>query len=244
MLISKTGKAQVCDYGLNPIISNPALTIAKIPGVAGPSRWLAPEIIDPLSKASPKSMRASKSADVFAFAMLAVEVFTGKVPFGNMKNESVVIQIASGKRPAKPRAAEQLGLTMEMWKFVEKCWAGNPKKRPAIDELVRTWEGFVKGHVVSSSGSSGGRPIVPRDNSRVSVSRAPGRQSRFTKSDASIVFAKEPGEPPLLRNPHLWANMLRRNDNIVQEVFLWLILTCRSLGFALARIVFFFAHYH
>jgi hypothetical protein len=88
--------------------------------------------------------------------MLAVEVFTGKVPFGNMKNESVVIQIANGKRPAKPQAAEQLGLTVEMWKFIEKCWTANPNKRPTIDDVVRALEGFVNGYVVSCSCSSAG----------------------------------------------------------------------------------------
>ena len=146
MVISKAGTAKVCDYGLNPIISNPTFTIAATPGVAGSSRWLAPEIIDP-PKPSPKPMTASKSADVFAFAMLAVEVFSGKVPFGSMKNESVVIQIATGKRPAKPLAAEQLGLSVEMWKFIGKCWSANASKRPTIDEVVRTWEGFVNGYV-------------------------------------------------------------------------------------------------
>jgi len=75
---------------------------------------------------------------VFAFAMLAVEVLTGRVPFGNVGNIPVVIQIVGGKRPAKPQTAEQLGLTAEMWEFVEKCWTGNPNERSTIDEVVRT----------------------------------------------------------------------------------------------------------
>ena len=148
MLISKVGKAQVCDYGLSPMF-----TIAATPGATRPSRWLAPEIVGPPSKARSKPLTASKPADVFAFAMLAVEVFTGKVPFGNMKNKSVVIQIANGKRPDKPQAADQLGLTAEMWKFIGQCWNANPNKRPIIDEVVRTWEGFVNGYVVSRLGS-------------------------------------------------------------------------------------------
>ena len=82
--------------------------------------------------------------------MLAVEVFTGKVPFSNLKNESVVVQIVGGKRPEKPQAAEQLGLTAEMWKFIEKCWNANPDKRPSINGVVRTWEGFANGYVIIS----------------------------------------------------------------------------------------------
>ena len=121
--------------------------IASTLGVADSYRWLAPEIIDPPSRAKP--VTASKPADVFAFAMLAVEVFTGKVPFSNMKNVSVVIGIVGGKRPAKPQAAEQLGLTAEMWRCVEKCWSPSPNKRPTIDEVVGAWETFVNRYVAS-----------------------------------------------------------------------------------------------
>lgn len=102
-------------------------------------------------------MVASKATDIFAFAMLVVEVFTGKLPFGNMKNGTVLIQIAARKRPIKPQAAEQLGLTVEIWKFVEKCWTSNPSKQPTVDEVVGTWEGFVIGSVEPPSGSFTGR---------------------------------------------------------------------------------------
>ena len=193
MLISKTGKVQICDYGLCPITLNPTLTIATIPGVAGSSRWLAPEIIDPASKASFKPPTGSKPADVFAFAMLAVEVFTGKIPFENMKNEAVIIQIANGKRPVKPQAAEQLGLTAEMWMFIEKCWRANPKKRSTIDEVVGTWGGFVEGYVVPCPCSPARRRIMSENNSPSSVSRTSEHRSRFAES--STVFTEERGKP-------------------------------------------------
>jgi len=170
VLISKSGDAQVCDYGLSPIISNPTFTIAATPGVAGSSRWLAPEIIDPPGGAGSKPLTASKSADVFAFAMLAVEVFAGKVPFGDVKNESVVLQIVAGKRPDKPLAAEQLGLSAEMWKFTEKCWSQNPNKRPSIDQVVNAWEGFVSG-----------------DNNPKAV----GRRSQFAATSTTIHNEKD-----------------------------------------------------
>jgi len=111
-------------------MSNPVFTIAATPGVAGSSRWLAPEIIDPPSRSS-SNCHSIKGCGCLAFSMLAVEVFTGKVPFGSMKNESVVIAISSGKRPPKPQAAEQLGFTAEMWKFIE----GAGTRTPASDLL-------------------------------------------------------------------------------------------------------------
>lgn len=148
VLISKSGKAQICDYGLSPIISNPIFTIARISGVPGSFRWLAPEIIDPPNN---KPRTASKPADIFAFAMLAMEVFTGEVPFGNMTNMSVVLHIVTGKRPARPQDAGQFGLTTEMWKFIEKCWSANPNKRPTTYEVVTKWEGIINWYVLSCS---------------------------------------------------------------------------------------------
>ncbi|KAF9642266.1 kinase-like protein [Thelephora ganbajun] len=137
VLISESGKVQICDYGLSPITSN---SIAENLGVARSPRWLAPEIIGLPSEAS------SKSADVFAFAMLAVEVFTGRTPFEDTNDDLVIAnQILDGKRPAKPQAGKQPGITAKMWKFIKKCWNASPNKRPTIDEVVRTWEGFVNG---------------------------------------------------------------------------------------------------
>ena len=147
MLISDTGKAQICDYGLSPIIQDPVMAIAASSQAAEYCRWLAPEV-------DPHKDERSKLADIFAFAMLAVEVFTGKEPFGDMKKKSVVLHIADGGRPEKPSAADQFDLTTEMWEFIQKCWAQKQNKRPTIDEVVSTWEGFVNRYVVSCSDSS------------------------------------------------------------------------------------------
>jgi hypothetical protein len=137
-------------------------------------------------------MTASKPADIFAFAMLAVEVFTGKAPFRNMKNKPAVIQIASGKRPDEPQAAKRLGLSAEMWKFIEKCWSANPSERPAIDEVVRIWEGFVNEYVIVSFGP-GSRCITSRNNSRISVSKALRRRSKF--AEPSNTYSEKYGKP-------------------------------------------------
>ncbi|KAF9646101.1 kinase-like protein, partial [Thelephora ganbajun] len=188
VLISESGKAQICDYGLSPIISSP---IADL-GVTASSRWLASEIIDPPSEANSKPLAGSKSADVFAFAMLAVEVFSGRTPFEDVNNALAGIRILEGKRPAKSQAGEQLGLTAEMWKLIEKCWNASPNKRPTIDEVVGTWEGFVNGYVLSF-GSSASQHITPRNNNRSSTSKGPGRRSQFVES--STTHGGEHGKP-------------------------------------------------
>ncbi|KAF9642025.1 kinase-like protein [Thelephora ganbajun] len=189
VLISESGKAQICDYGLSPIISNPIADLV----VTASSQWLAPEIIDPPSEADFKPLIASKSADVFAFAMLAVEVFSGRTPFEDTNDALAGIRILEGKRPAKPQAAEQLGFTVEMWEFIEKCWNASPNKRPTIDEVVRTWEGFVNRYVVLSFGPSASRHVTPRNNNPSSTSKASGRPSQFV--EPSTTHEEKHGKP-------------------------------------------------
>lgn len=172
VLISKTGKAQICDYGLNTIILDPTVGIEAAPGFPGASQWYAPEVITSLKVPRSKTPTASKPADIFAFAMLTVEVFTGMVPWGNMKNKSVEVQILDGKRP-EPPAAEQLGLTEEVWRFTKQCWSENPNERPTIDEVVRAWDGFVSEYVASRSTSSASRRTTPRENGKPSLSCDP-----------------------------------------------------------------------
>lgn len=131
------------EYGLAPINLAPDFTVAATPEVVGTSRWLAPEIINPTSKDNDVPAMESKAADVFSFAMLAVEVFTGKVPFENQKDEAVMSLILGGDRPGMPENAQAVGLTDEMWKHLERCWQQKPRKRPTMEDVVKGWSKFI-----------------------------------------------------------------------------------------------------
>src|ERR1700753_1544852 len=97
-----------------PIQSNHAFMVAASPGVVGISRWLAPELIDPPRKRGHQTPVATQRADIFAFAMLNIEVFTGELPFGDIKHETAILKIVRGQRPEKPHGAESRGLSPEM----------------------------------------------------------------------------------------------------------------------------------
>ena len=121
-------------------------------------RWLAPEITIHDGIPHPPIIE-SKEADVFALGMVAVEVFTGEVPFGEILSITAALSILEGLRPSKPQNAGEVGLTDEMWKAIQKCWRKNPDKRPKVAEVVEQWQNFVGGddghqqtHVTSESG--------------------------------------------------------------------------------------------
>ena len=125
-----------------PIQSNHAFMVAATPGVVGISRWLAPELIDPPRKKWRQQPMATEQADIFAFAMLAIEVYTGELPFCDVRHETAVLMILRGQRQDKPADADSRGLTPEIWKFIQKCWHQKPAKRPDINAVVGAWRGF------------------------------------------------------------------------------------------------------
>ena len=121
------------------INSSSSLTITS--PTVGNSRWLAPEISDPQSPGAPGTPVDSMPADVFGFAMVAIEIFTGKVPFAEYSVPGAVRQILEGKRPALPQNAEDVGLTAQRWALLQRCWESDPAARPTMGEVVRMWGG-------------------------------------------------------------------------------------------------------
>lgn len=144
VIVNHGGHAQLTEYGLTPISFDPAFGVAAVPGSIWATRWLAPELITPSPEGVTMPAMEMKTADIFAFAMLAVEVFTGGVPFDDKRwNESVVLLISRGGRPRMPKNAHAVGLTAEMWELLQSCWHQDPKKRPMIEGVVRRWQEFI-----------------------------------------------------------------------------------------------------
>jgi len=50
-----------------------------------------------------------------------------------------------------PENSRAIGLTVEIWNLLQRCWQQNPKKRPTMEEVVRKWEKFVGDDDVSNA---------------------------------------------------------------------------------------------
>lgn len=97
-------------------------------------RWWAPEFTDPDYKGDCES----KEGDVFAFAMVGVEVFTGRVPFEGLEHSVAAVRFFSGHRPdISEENTPGVGLTQGMVKLLQECWDGKPNQRPPIESVVR-----------------------------------------------------------------------------------------------------------
>ena len=65
------------------------------------------------------------------------------VPFSGMMDWLAIMKILEGGRPQKPRDAENLGFTNELWSMVERCWRENRGERPNVGEILRCLESAV-----------------------------------------------------------------------------------------------------
>jgi len=75
----------------------------------------------------------TKASDVYSFAMVVVETFTGRAPFYDSTPITVVVDVLSGCRPERPADPN---LTDCLWNLIKQCWNRDPQRRPRITEVV------------------------------------------------------------------------------------------------------------
>lgn len=155
VLVDDDGNARISDYGLAFIIEPSEFTSIK---TAGACRWTAPEIMNPPEDDAANESPAlfTKESDVYAFAMVVIEVgnipinyqsvllitvvmkiFSEQIPFSNKKNDSsVIFSVLDGVRPAQPPFLQD---KKELGELVKECWVKDPGLRPtsrAVNEIL------------------------------------------------------------------------------------------------------------
>jgi serine/threonine protein kinase len=141
VLVDSTSCARICDYGLAFIIEPSEFTSVK---TAGACRWTAPEIMNPAESPQDASVNDSESpplftekSDIYAFGMTILEIFTGKIPFSQKKNDSsVIFHVLDGGRPELPIFLKEQEI---LRKLIQNCWDKDPDNRPtsrAVCEIL------------------------------------------------------------------------------------------------------------
>ena len=63
-----------------------------------------------------------------------LKVFTGRVPFSGTGAPAVMRCIMTGRRPGRP---DHPGFTEQLWALTQRCWDGEARGRPEIQEVVK-----------------------------------------------------------------------------------------------------------
>jgi len=140
ILVDGSSRAYLCDFGLSGIEDPEVLhwsSQSHAGSRGGTIRWQAPELIaaDDYDSA-PLNTHAT---DVYAWSGVCYEIFTGRVPFFEYRDHTVLVKIMTGETPKRPRESESqaMGLTEDIWALMSECWMPNPRQRPTIQEVRR-----------------------------------------------------------------------------------------------------------
>ncbi|GAB1523381.1 hypothetical protein RhiTH_006525 [Rhizoctonia solani] len=147
VLIKDDGTASAC---LNGFGLTKAFTVGKLIELTGDNlkfQWMAPEL---LSQDRPPLY---PSCDIWAWAMTALELITGKQPYyqlGNVRSWTFHDQVVKeGKRPARsdyPTFEQYCPQPDLMWALLEKCWT-SASERPTIDKVIEELEAIEKAQI-------------------------------------------------------------------------------------------------
>ncbi|KAJ7646306.1 kinase-like domain-containing protein, partial [Mycena polygramma] len=138
VLIDADEHCQLADFGLAIVTDATLGTTSTARG--GLPRWMAPELHDPKIE----SKRPTKASDVYAFACLCIELYTGAPPFwwiqGMHSDMAVIFRVLDGERPPQPSSSAPpegtRAMSNKLWETVEACWAHNPSDRPDMERVL------------------------------------------------------------------------------------------------------------
>ncbi|KIJ58614.1 hypothetical protein HYDPIDRAFT_119394 [Hydnomerulius pinastri MD-312] len=146
ILIDDRGQPCLTDFGLCTVLggldggSSFLVSSTCRPGTV---RWSAPEVV----LESPPS----KASDVFSFGCIMLQILSGKLPWAEMRSDSVIlIALAGGQFPQRPNHHP---ISNRDWAFIQRCWSG-PTTRPSIEEVVAYISTVKSTFLQRASGSS------------------------------------------------------------------------------------------
>ncbi|KDQ53389.1 hypothetical protein JAAARDRAFT_39446 [Jaapia argillacea MUCL 33604] len=133
VLISEWGTALVCDFGLTRRLEKVA-SMTATPSKRSPIghiRFTAPELFHSDSK-------PTRESDIFAFACLVIQIFTGQQPYHELSDLQVLNVVTNGGIPPRPvdTVAREAGFTDAWWNLITFCMIATPSQRPAMSVIV------------------------------------------------------------------------------------------------------------
>jgi serine/threonine protein kinase len=124
LLVSKNWVCKVADFGASTISAT-----SKTMTFIGTPAYMAPEVL--------AHTKYSEKADVFAFGVILVEVYTGNPPytgeeFDSIRNQAQLIYQIT-KKNLRPSTDE---LPPALAHLIHDCWSEDPELRPSFSEII------------------------------------------------------------------------------------------------------------
>jgi len=134
VLVDDAENARLCDFGRAKVIGDAEYSTQLVVGCAP---YMAPELF-PEDERNVDQL-FSQWSDIYAFGMLAFEIFTDEVPFkslGALSQYRIMASVHRGDRPSRASDTHQR-ISDDMWGIMRNCWVANPTVRPTAAAIVQ-----------------------------------------------------------------------------------------------------------
>ncbi|KZP25821.1 kinase-like protein, partial [Athelia psychrophila] len=136
ILIDDQGCALLTDFGRSKKIGVPGYCTTLF---AGSTRHMAPEFFPeegPGGGEVDLDTIFCMATDIYAFAMVCFQVFTGEKPFSNLRHDYHVINALHNLSRPEETTAVRDRIPSLVWEIMCKCWVQDPRQRPSAGEVV------------------------------------------------------------------------------------------------------------
>jgi serine/threonine protein kinase len=135
----------ITDFGIAKKLPSRSTSVAAFKPVnlvAGSMAYAPPEIIRSFDGTEAHiaylhQENVLSKVDIYSFAMVLVEVLTGKLPWFEEQPEDIALKVADNARPKLPEPQnERVGRIVVI---IKKCWREDPLYRPSAKQLLSSW---------------------------------------------------------------------------------------------------------
>ncbi|KAF7305750.1 TKL/TKL-ccin protein kinase [Mycena chlorophos] len=133
VLVNAAGCAVICDFGLSKVLDARGFTTNAVGTVA----ILAPELF------THDSPHTTKATDVYAFGLLALEIYSGDPPKRRPQTPAVTEQMLIDMQPRRDDVPVGI-ITPRSWALLERCWHPKLRLRPSMTHVLRLLESFER----------------------------------------------------------------------------------------------------
>ncbi|KAK7025281.1 hypothetical protein R3P38DRAFT_2953753 [Favolaschia claudopus] len=135
ILVDDEWHARLADFGLAVFSDATAATHTSHHG--GSVRWMSPELHYPQS-CGLETFKRTFASDVYSFAFVCIELYTGKPPFSDISHDAaVMLRVMAKERPSRPCDADgQELMSNALWEIVQQCWSHDVAQRPSMVQVV------------------------------------------------------------------------------------------------------------
>lgn len=179
ILVNSDGTVKICDFGMSKFFVDDQSQLSQ---AVGCMTSMAPEVY--------RGEPYSPSVDVFGFAMVMYELFTGRTPNGGLEQRKYTHKVAyENYRPALPDSIPP------WWQcLIQSCWDERPDARPTFMSIQQQLKNLESPASAASSSSLSAVDVIPSSgsgDSSDSFFKGYAAEGRYCTGSGSLEFPQQ-----------------------------------------------------